>query len=144
MMPGMDEGALVPVDHDAISENVRRFCAERYQELERSLRPLVDGSFGEVIPGHLSGYLNLLRDLGRLYQVQARPAHLADMIPAAKVQMILAAQEATWAQRLDEAVTAAKESVRLELADGQQMSIRAAQAAVAGRLKELESRRNGG
>lgn len=129
-----------PVDYDAISDKVRDFCAQRLHELEKSLRPLVDGSFGEVLPGHLAGYLATVRELGRLYQVHKRPAHL-DGIPMAKVQELVAGMERQHALELATAVQEAEERVRQELNAGVKLSIEGAKQTVLTRLLALESRR---
>lgn len=128
------------VDYEDVSEGVRRFCAERLHELERSLRPLVDGSFGEVVPGHLAGYLATIRALGKLYQVEKPPRSLQDMVPAAKVREILAGMEARHQAALEGAVAAAEERVRRELSQGSAVSVAQAQETVLTRLLELESR----
>jgi hypothetical protein len=127
-------------DYDAISDTVRRFCAERLYELERSLRPLVDGSFGEVVPGHLTGYLTVLRDLARLYEANKRPHEAQATIPVAKVQEMLAGMEAEFEVRLLVAVSEAETRARMEAASGQQLGIEAAKAAVLTRLQQLEGR----
>lgn len=129
-----------PVDYDTLSESVRRFVTERLHELEKGLRPLVDGSFGEVIPGHLSGYLGVLRELGRLYQLSLPPRSLQDLIPSSKVEQMLAGMRERHAREVAEAERLTEMRVRAELASGQKLTIQAAQSTVMSRLKELESR----
>lgn len=138
---GMDVMRQDPVDYDVISDKVRDFCAQRYHELEKSLRPLVDGSFGEILPGHLAGYLALLRQLGSLYQVHKRPAHL-DAVPLSKVQELLARMAEQHALELESAVREAEERVRRELDTGTRLSIEGAKATVLTRLAALENREN--
>ena len=128
------------VDYDAVSEGVRRFCAERLYELERSLRPMVDGSFGEVLPGHLAGYLAAIRALGKLYQVEKPPRALMGLIPMGKVQELLARMAEQHEQAVHEAVAAAEARVRAELASGEQLSISAARSTVLTKLHDLERR----
>jgi len=128
------------VNYDDIAEGVRHFCAERLYELEKTLRPLVDGSFGEVVPGHLTGYLNTIRALGKLYQVEKPPRALQDLVPMDKVQEILAGMRAEHERVLAVAVAEAEARVRMEVASGQQLSIQAAQSTVLSRLMELEAR----
>lgn len=128
------------VNYDDVSEGVRRFCAERLHELEKSLRPLVDGGFGEVVPGHLAGYLATIRQLGKLYQVEKPPRDLENTIPIGKVQELVARMEAEHQQAMAVAVAAAEERMRRELSAGTQMSVAAASSAVLARLLELESR----
>jgi hypothetical protein len=128
------------VNYDDVAEGVRRFCAERLYELEKTLRPLVDGSFGEVVPGHLNGYLSAVRQLGRLYQVEKPPRALQDLVPMDKVQEIIAGIRAEHERVLTIAVAEAEARVRKELASGQQLSVQAAKATVETKLLELESR----
>ena len=128
------------VNYDDVAEGVRRFCAERLYELEKSLRPLVDGSFGDVLPGHLTGYLNTIRQLGKLYQTERPPRALQDLVPMDKVQEILARMEAEHERVLTLAVAEAEARVRREITSGQQLSVQAAKATVETRLLELESR----
>lgn len=129
-----------PVNYDEVSEGVRRFCAERYYELERSLRPLVDGSFGEVLPGHLAAYLAAMRQLGKLYQVEKPPRSLEDTIPTAKVQELLARMEHEHQRALEQAVQETEDRVRRELESGSKLAIERGKETVITRLRELESR----
>jgi hypothetical protein len=128
------------IDYDAVSDQVRRFCAERLYELERGLRPLVDGSFGEILPGHLNGYLTCLKELGKLYEVHKRPHELSQLVPMAKVEAVIAGIREQHERELVEAVAAAEERARIELASGQQLSIKAAKSTVLARLHDLERR----
>lgn len=138
---GMDVSRQVDnVSYDDISNNVRAFVAERLYELERSLRPLVDGSFGEVVPGHLTGYLNTLRDLGRLYQVHERPRDAEAFIPISKVQELLAARDEMWQRQLEEEVHKARMQFDAELHEGRELQVSRAKELVSARLRELEAR----
>jgi hypothetical protein len=128
------------INYDDIAEGVRHFCAERLYELEKSLRPLVDGSFGDVVPGHLTGYLNTLRQLGKLYQVEAPPRALRDLVPMDKVQEIIAGIRAEHERVLAIAVAEAEARVRMELTSGQKLSVQAAKATVETKLLQLASR----
>lgn len=130
-----------PIDYDNISNQVRSFCAERLYELEKSIRPMVDGTFGEVAPGHLVGYVGIIRALGKLYQVDKPPRDVANLVPLAKVQELLARMEVRHQEALDLAVREAEARVREELSSGSQRSITAARDLVASRLMELEERR---
>lgn len=128
------------VNYDDVSEGVRRFCAERLYELEKGLRPMVDGTFGEVLPGHLAGYLAAIRQLGKLYQVDKPPRALQNMVAMSKVQEILAGIREQHDRELCEAVALAEAKVRSELSAGTQLSIQAAKATVIDKLKVLEGR----
>lgn len=130
-----------PPDYDTIGNTVRHFCTERLYELERSLRPLVDGSFGEIIPGHLQGYLGVLKELAKLYQAHKPPRDLEELVPVNKVQQLLARMSEQHEQQLLEAVEAAEVRVRLELAQGERVGIEAAKSTVLEKLKMLEGKR---
>lgn len=140
-MPGMNE--VQQINYEDIAEGVRRFATERLYELERGLRPLVDGSFGEVLPGHLNAYLGLLRELGRIYQLSKPPRALQDLIPMDKVQELLAGMRDQHARELAEAVALAETRARIEAASAQKLSIEAARNTVSTRLMELEQRATG-
>lgn len=128
------------VDYEQVAEGVRSFCAQRLYELEKGLRPMVDGTFGEVLPGHLAGYIATIRQLGKLYQVDKEPRALQNMVPMTKVQEILAGIREQHARELAEAVAVTEAKVRAELSSGTQLSIQAAKATVIDRLKVLEGR----
>lgn len=141
MMPGMNE--VQQINYEDIAEGVRRFATERLYELERGLRPLVDGSFGEVLPGHLNAYLGLLRELGRIYQLSKPPRALQDLVPMDKVQELLAGMREQHARELAEAVALAETRARIEAASAAKLSIEAAKNTVSTRLMELEQRAGG-
>lgn len=128
------------VDYEQVAEGVRSFCAQRLYELEKGLRPMVDGTFGEVLPGHLAGYIATIRQLGKLYQVDKEPRALQNMVPMTKVQEILAGIREQHARELAEAVAVTEAKVRAELSSGTQLSIQAAKATVIDRLNILEGR----
>lgn len=133
-------GTVDTVDYENIRDNVRQFCAQRLHELEKSLRPLVDGTFGDVVPGHLTGYLSTIRQLGKLYQVEGPPRDLANMVPMSKVQELLARMEEQRCSDVAAAVAATEERVRRELSQGSKLSIQTAMNTVSTRLMELEKR----
>jgi len=98
-------------NYDDISNQVRQLIAQKYVALEATLHPYISGDYGDPVPGHLQAYITLLKELGRLYEVQKRPREEGSSIPAAQVaQMLEAAQE-----RQELAVAAAVEAARLEL-----------------------------
>lgn len=129
------------VDYDALSEGVRRFATERFYELEKGLRPLVDGSFGEILPGHLNGYIAVLKELGRLYQLSKPPRELQNLVPMDKVQELIAGMRAEHARELAAAVSAAEVRARMEVAAGTEVTVRQATETVLTKLLELEGRR---
>lgn len=128
------------VDYADISEQVREFCASRLYDLERSLRPLVDMSFGEVLPGHLAGYLAAIKQLGALYQATKPPVDLQKLVPMEKVAQMLAGMQERHARELAEAVAAAEQRVRDELSHGSRRSIESARSNVLAKLNDLEKR----
>jgi hypothetical protein len=129
-----------PVDYNTISDSVRRFCTERYFELERALRPLVDGSFGEIAPAHLVGYLGVLKQLTALYQANKPPIDQQNLISMDKVQEIIARMNEQHEQAIMEAVSQAEARVRTEIASGSKLSIEAAKTTVLSKLSMLEGR----
>lgn len=132
---------MEPSNYVDIREHVRSFCAERYFALEKSLRPLVDGTFGqEPVPGHLAAYLAAVRQLGKLYEAEKPPIDLQTLVPMAKVQELIAGMREEHGRELAAAVAAAEERVREELSSGSRLSIKAAEETVLTRLLELESR----
>jgi len=128
------------VEYGDVAEGVRRFCAERLYELERALRPLVDNSFGEVLPGHLAGYVATIRSLTKLYQLDRAPRELEQTVPLAKVQQLLAGMKEQHERELHDAVEQAEARVRAELSQGTTLSIESAKSLVLGKLEELSSR----
>ncbi len=136
----MELEARTQVDYGDVAEGVRRFCAERLYELERALRPLVDNSFGEVLPGHLAGYVATIRTLGKLYQLDKAPRELEQTVPLAKVQQLLAGMKEQHDRDLADAVAAAEARVRAELDSGQQLSIESAKSTVLAQLDKLAAR----
>jgi hypothetical protein len=80
-------------DYDKLSENVRRYCAQKLVALEASLEPYINGELGDISPAHVTAYITLLKELGRLYGVQKPPRDPDAMIPAAKVAQLLEAAQ---------------------------------------------------
>lgn len=130
-------------DHDEISNVVRGFIAERLYELERALRPWINGEFGDIAPGHLSGYVSVLRELGRLYQTHKPPRRDDDAVPAAQVAQMLAAVQQEAQMRLEAAVAEAELRVRLELEASRTMSIESARQTALTKLQMLRERTHG-
>lgn len=56
-------------------EAVRRYCAEQLRQLVEAMKPYVDGSFGDIMPGHVGAYVSALKELARLY-APGRPVSL--------------------------------------------------------------------
>lgn len=130
-------------NYDEISDVVRRFCAERFYELERSLRPWIDGSFGDITPGHVNGYVAVLRELGRLYEAQKRPRATDDMLPRAAVEQMLEAVRQEADARIEAAVVEAELRVRRELETAATKSIESAKNTALAKLLQLRERTHG-
>lgn len=128
------------VDYADISNTVRHFCTQRLYELERSLRPWVDGSFGEINPGHLTGYLGALKELARLYQAHKPPAPPEDMVPVSQVQELVVRMEEQQRLAVQQAVSETETRVRMEAQLGQIAGIEAAKASVLAKLHDLGTR----
>lgn len=133
-------------DYDLMSAAVRGFCTERLRDLEKTLRPYVDGSFGEIERQHLSGYLSVLKELRTLWRAGERPVprDTEPMMPVAAVEKLMleaaAAAEAEREAAVAQAVAEA-EARMLEAAAGQrELSVAVARQRVDERLRVLLSR----
>lgn len=138
-----DMNRLERVDYDDVAEGVRRFCAERLYELEKSLRPLADGTFGEVLPGHLAGYLTLVRQLGALYQVNKPPRELQNTMPTSRVQELFARMEERHQRELEAVVAETEARIKAQIALGSSKTVDQAKHTVFSKLLELEGRSHG-
>jgi hypothetical protein len=125
-------------DYDKISEQVRRFCAQKLVALESELVHYVNGDLGDITPGHVTAYINLIKELGRLYRAQATPRDPEAMIPAAKVAMLLEAEQARTAAAVAEAVAATETRLQRELAARQEGDMEAARSRVLERLHTMK------
>jgi hypothetical protein len=125
---------------DDTSELVRRFCAERLYALEQSLRPWVDGSFGDILPAHVTNYISTLKELASLYEAHKRPRPDDELIPAAQMQQRLDEQQRMLELERDAAVAEAEQRVRRELEAGQRLRLEEARDTVSSRLLALQQR----
>lgn len=124
-------------DYDKISMEVRRYCAQKLITLEADLVPYVNGDLGDITPGHLTAYINLIKELGRLYRAQAAPRDPEAMIPAGKVAQLLQAAEARIEAAVAEAVAATEARVAQELAARDSSDMNQARNQVMTRLSQL-------
>lgn len=131
---------MKPDSYDHVSEVVRHFCTQRLYELEKGLRPWVDGSFGEILPGHLSGYLGVLKELANLYEAHKRPRQDQELIPAAKVAQLLEEAQRRAQEAVDAAVAETEARMRGELELREQLSVEAAKTTVMSRLTQMQGR----
>lgn len=125
-------------DYDKISAEVRRYCAQKLVALEAQLVNYVNGDMGDIQPGHAGAYINLIKELGRLYRAQAAPRDPEAMIPASKVAALLAAAEARQEQAIAAAVTEAETRIRGELAARAADDVQQARTQVLARLNQLQ------
>ena len=126
-----------PDDYDNISNQVRQQCTQKLIGMEEALRPYVNGDFGDINPGHVVAYVNIIKELGRLWGGQKPPRQEDKRIPVAQVeQMMLEAQK-----RQEDAVAAAvadaEARMRQEQQEASAMSIESAKAAVLALMKAL-------
>lgn len=126
-------------DYDKLSEQVRRFCAEKLVALERNLVIYVNGELGDVQPGHAAAYIGLIKELGRLYGAQKPPRDPEAMIPASRVAALLEAAQQRQDQAVAEAAAAAEQRIRGELEQRAAGDMQQAKTAVMKRLKQLGS-----
>lgn len=130
-------------DYDQLSDMVRRFCSERLYEAERSLRPWINGSFGDINPGHMSAYVTILRELGRLYGAHKPPRRDEDTLTAVQVQKLLEDERARMTEALEAAVAETELRVRLELEAAATKSIESAKSTAIAKLTQLQKRAHG-
>lgn len=124
-------------DYDRLSEQMRRYCAQKFMELEANLVSYVNGDFGDVQPAHVQAYVAVIKELGRLYNAQKPPRDPEAMLPASKVQQLLEAAEARTAAAVAEAIHATEQRLRQELALEQASSLELAKAQVQERLNQI-------
>lgn len=124
-------------DYDQISEHVRRYCAQKYLALGEALQPYINGDMGDITPGHATAYINLLKELGRLYQVQKPPRDPEAMIPASKVQALLHEAALSAERQVQAAAAAAEDRVRKEIAAQSAGDLELARSQVLSRLEQI-------
>lgn len=125
-------------DYDKISQEVRRYCAQKYVALAETLLPYVNGDMGEITPGHAAAYINLVKELGRLYGAQKPPRDPEAMIPASKVQALMAAAAQSTEQQIQAAVAEAEARIRREIAAQSADDMEQARKAVLSRLEQVK------
>lgn len=131
-------------DYDQISEQVRRYCAQKYLALAEALHPYVSGEHGDITPGHAGAYINLIKELGRLYKVQSAPRDPEAMIPASKVQALLQEAALSAERQVQAAVAAAEDRVRKEIAAQSEGDLDLARSQVLSRLEQIRPGRGSG
>lgn len=125
-------------DYDKISERVRQYCAQKYVQLADTLQPYINGETGDILPGHATAYITCLKELGRLYNVHKPPRDPEAMIPASKVQQLLAAAEARIEAAVADAVAATEAQVRAELEARSSLNMELARTQVLQRLGQVK------
>lgn len=124
-------------DYDQISEQVRRYCAQKLVALESNLLPYINGDLGDITPGHVTAYITLIKELGRLYSAQKPPRDPDAMIPAAKVAELLAAAQVQTERMVAQAVTDTEARIRAELEARSAGDVATARASVLARMGQL-------
>lgn len=124
-------------DYDVVSERVRTYIAQKLVALEQALEPYVNGDMGDIMPGHAGAYITLLKELGRLYEVQKRPRDPDALIPAAKVEQILAEQRLRLDQEREQLILETELRVRRENEASATKSLESARLQVMDRLGQL-------
>jgi hypothetical protein len=124
-------------DYDKITERVRQYCAQKYVSMIESLTPYINGDMGDITPGHAAAYINLVKELGRLYGAQKPPRDPEAMIPASKVAALLAATEARQEQAIEQAVADAEARLRAELETRNAGAVQHARTQVLQRLGQV-------
>lgn len=124
-------------DYDKISQEVRRYCAQKYLALAEALQPYISGELGDITPGHATAYINLIKELGRLYKVQAPPRDPEAMIPASKVQQLLQEAALTAERAVQAAVADTEARIRREIAAQSEGDLELARREVLARLEQV-------
>lgn len=128
---------------DAASLRMRVQLTAELQEFKELLRPYVDGSFGEVLPGHGQLWLKAQHEIGLLWNAH-KPPHRPESkgVPVAKVQQLLSEQrerlEGEFEVAVAAAVAAAQEAVRAELQQRERVSLERGRQQV---LEQLQATR---
>lgn len=119
---------FVDVDHDKLSERVRIELAQRLLRLIDKFEIFLDDDPRDFSPGQLANFLNAVKLLGSMYQVQQKPADRSGLVPADRVEKMietacalavaeaLEAERARIAQEARLALEAAGSDVRAALA----------------------------
>lgn len=116
-------------DYDSISWNTRLFLSKRMYQLMEQLEPYVDGSLGDVQPGHVQAYVKVAHELGALFEAHRRPYEKPEAkgVPLERVQQLLQQQEEQFELRLQAAVAEAEvrtqQQLELEQAARERLSL---------------------
>lgn len=132
-------------DYDSISWSTRMFVAREMHLLLQELKPYVDGSLGEVAAGHVQAFVRVAHELAALFEGHKRPFEEKEAgIPAARVEQMLADQEARFELQLEQAVRTAEAAVELrvraEVAAVERLSLEQGRDAVLRQLQQVASR----
>lgn len=140
-------------DHDAVAEKVRQFSATKLTELIMGLAPFVQQALAdptdvlELEPARIQAnmtvikmHTTLIKELGALYQVTARPAAKADpdMVPLREVERLLSEAAVRTEELVAAAVLETEARVRGEVEARQQLSLEAARTRVTAALSKLQ------
>lgn len=141
-------------DHDVVAGRVRTFAAARLVELIDGLQPFVaealrdPSDLVDVEPSRVMANVAvvklqaaMIKQLGGLYQVDARPVERPDvnLVPMEKVQELLELERQEAVVRTGEAVAAAVAAVREEFAVREVLSLEAARSNLTAALSRLNN-----
>jgi hypothetical protein len=98
-------------DHDQMSERVRMQLAQRITRLMDKFEIFLDDDPRDFSPGQIANYLAAAKLLGSLYQAHQRPVDKSGMIPADKVEKLMAA---ACAQAVEDALTQERARIQAE------------------------------
>lgn len=99
---------IMDLDHDQISEQVRRNLAHRVTRLLDRFEMFLDDDPRDLSPGQVSNYLTAVKILGSLYQAHLRPVDKSGLVPAERVEKMI---EAACAEAVREALEAERAAV---------------------------------
>lgn len=141
-------------DHDITALKVRQFSATRLTELIVGLQPFVEQALQdpsdvvELEPARILAnaaliklHVTLIKELGALYQVTARPVTKVDpdMVPLSEVERLLHEAAVRSEELVAAAVADAEVRIRAELSQQQQLSLEAARVRVSTALSKLSA-----
>lgn len=91
---------MSPEDFEALSQQMKLANTQRFKALLDHLEPYVDGSLGAVSPGHVSAYVKVAVELGKLWSAydRPRPAEVAEVGVDEELMVLAARQEAVLAE----------------------------------------------
>ena len=81
-------------EYDELSLQMKMANTARFKALLDSLEPYVDGSMGAVSPPHVTQYVKVAAELGKLWHAYDRPARGPEGVDEAQEVLVLEARQA--------------------------------------------------